>query len=246
MKSSTADLESRGYISQMDFEKCIFHDSQDIYHHLTQAGSIRTAAVRRIRADKDPQFIPKLVELLRHEKKLYTKIELCECLAEFGLVALDELIPYLGKIGNNQHKVIGNYDLQKKSYPLPRDIVARIIIRMGPNAFPQLKHVLDSKDHGAISEAIDAVGHISVNYRDYSMEKICIRLYHARLSSLIEWKLIRAFQAFGSDEVIHILRKICEDHDMDIIMRNEAQRSLLRIGQKDRFDPNTWFTPTSQ
>jgi hypothetical protein len=76
------------------------------------------------------------------KKKLYTKIAICEAIEAYGVSSLPYLVPLLGKIGNNQHKKAGFYDLDKKSYPLPRDIAARIIIRIGEPALPLLEDIL--------------------------------------------------------------------------------------------------------
>ena len=40
------------------------------------------------------------------------------------------MVEYLGQIGNNQHKVLPTNGFNKKSYPLPRDIIARTLAHM--------------------------------------------------------------------------------------------------------------------
>jgi hypothetical protein len=85
-----------------------------------------------------------LYALLENEKKLYTKIALSEAIAEYGVLSLKYLIPLLGKIGKNQHKKVALVDINKKSYLLPRDIAARIIIRIGKPALPFLEEILVS------------------------------------------------------------------------------------------------------
>jgi hypothetical protein len=79
----------------------------------------------------------------------------------------------LGTIGKNRHNKIEIIDIHKKSYPLPRDIVGRILIRIGPQVFPELKRItLEDKNINQTMEAIDVIGHITWNYKNYEMENI--------------------------------------------------------------------------
>jgi hypothetical protein len=97
---------------------------------------------------------------LENEKKLYTKIALSEAIAEYGVLSLKYLIPLLGKIGKNQHKKLLWLISIKKSYPLPRDLAARTIIRIGEPTLPFLEEILVSGTYAQKIEVIDAIGHI--------------------------------------------------------------------------------------
>jgi hypothetical protein len=170
--------------------------------------------------------------LLKTEKKLYTRIALCECLAAFGEHSLEALVPLIGRIGHNQHKCVANVDLGKKSYPLPRDIVARIIIRMGPMALPRLEKAMDVDDNPVLSEIIDIIGHIAYHAGDYRLEDRLVSLYDRNRDELIAWKLIRAFGAFPSETAQTILEGVLNDTAQQAELRIEAQRSLSRLRQR--------------
>ncbi len=188
----------------------------------------RTAAIKIITQRSDIKFISLLSEKLFIEKKLYTKLALCECLAGYGFKAIPYLMPMLGKIGNNQHKAIGLLDNGKKSFPLPRDIVARILIRIGPIVFKEIRKIIATGNRDQILEAIDVVGHVTWNFQDYSCEGILIGLLEKSGEDiLMQWKIIRAFQSFKSIKIINILEKVTQGNN-DVLV-SEAKRSLNRI-----------------
>lgn len=70
------------------------------------------------------------------------------------------MFEYLGKIGNNQHKVLPSNGFNKNNYPLPRDIIARTLAHMNEVILPELLDVLKSNNILAIREVIDAIGFI--------------------------------------------------------------------------------------
>ena len=72
-------------------------------------------------------MVDKLCHQLAIEKKLYTKIALCETLAECAELSIEPLIGLLGRIGKNQETQIPEIGFYKVSYPLQRDIAARTI-----------------------------------------------------------------------------------------------------------------------
>jgi hypothetical protein len=74
--------------------------------------------------------VTELCRQLAVEKKLYTKIALCESLAARAELSIEPLIELLGRIGKNQETKIPERGFYKVSYPLPRDIAARIICRL--------------------------------------------------------------------------------------------------------------------
>lgn len=233
MKSSPSELKNRGYLTASEYE--ILHDSTllNIRTCLTDKQAfIRTAAVRKIAKDKTYDYIDDLCLLLQSEKKLYTKIEICNCLIELKEKSLTKLLPLIGKIGKNQHTKICSIDLKKQSYPLPRDIVARTIIRMGPEVFAYLEPLLHNQNESVLSEVIDIIGHITLQYSNYYFEAKLLTLYKARPSILIQWKLIRSFQAFNSSTVIELLQSIRNDKDLDNILHKEADRSYNRIKKR--------------
>ena len=234
LKSSDEQLQARGFLSEaayLDFKARL---TGPLCAHLgSRDATIRTFAARSMAAENTPQHLDALCERLTIEKKLYTKIEICNALTHFGEAAFARLLPLLGKIGSNQHTEMANVDLGKKSYPLPRDIVARILIRMGPQVLPYLEAGFHEMCAQALSEALDVIGHISASSGDTTMEGVLFDRYTSENSALIRWKLIRAFQAFPTPRIINALTEIIENPEAPPILAQEAQRSLDRICERN-------------
>ncbi|MCP3659316.1 MAG: HEAT repeat domain-containing protein, partial [Bacteroidetes bacterium] len=129
----------------------------------------RSVAAKLLGQRKYDDAIFLLCLRLSKEKCLYTKIEISNALANFGTSAIKELIKYIGKIGNNQHKSLPKNIFKKKNYPLPRDIFIRTIIKIGVDALPFLKTLLINKSDIFLSEIIDAIGYITFYSKDYSL-----------------------------------------------------------------------------
>ena len=82
-----------------------------------------------------------------------------EKLRNRGFIQQEDLqnIIYLAKIGKNQYKELPSEPSRKKSYPLPRDIIARTLAKMDTSIMPFLMKVLKEDDLSKISEVIDAI-----------------------------------------------------------------------------------------
>ncbi|PKN77029.1 MAG: hypothetical protein CVU52_02275 [Deltaproteobacteria bacterium HGW-Deltaproteobacteria-10] len=232
MKSTDEQLKERGFISDKELKKYFDCSDDQLFSYLNGKSSFeRTAAIKIIAKKSDIKFINLLCEKLFIENKLYTKIALCECLTGYGFKAVPYLLPMLGKIGNNQHKAIALVDIGKKSFPLPRDIVARILIRIGPIVFEETKKIIATGDRNQILEAIDVVGHVTWKFQDYSCEDVLIELFEKTGEDiLMQWKIIRAFQSFKSTKIINILEKVTQGTNEVIV--SEAKRSLHRINSR--------------
>ncbi len=125
LKSNAEQLRQRGFASDNDVLEYADSGEQKIMELLSSREAYkRTIGIKLLSKQKNEKHLPLLCETLKTEKKLYTKIALCECLESFGESAIPYLLPLLGTIGNNQHKEISIVDLDKKSFPLPRDISA--------------------------------------------------------------------------------------------------------------------------
>jgi hypothetical protein len=234
MKSNKQQLQNRGFIDDEDLLKYTdFTEKQVSALLYTKEAYKRTIGIRLLSGYKSEKYIPVFCELLKNETKLYTKIELCNALEKYNEKVIPYLMPLLGIIGKNQHKEIEIIDINKKSYPLPRDIVGRILIRIGPKVFPELhKLIFENRNINQITEAIEVIGHITWNYKDYSMEKTLVEYYNKNKSNeFIEWKIVRAFQSFNSIEIKEILDKIIGTHKNKVIIE-EAKRSIKRIENK--------------
>ncbi len=113
--------------------------------------------------------------------------------------------------------------------PLPRDIVARIIIRIGPSALPFLENILHSGTYIQKLEAIDAISHITFNSNDFrSASTLLNSLKEHSNDEFVVWKIIRAFQAFRSTLIISQLTDIINTNKNTILIK-EAKRSLRQI-----------------
>ena len=157
----------------------------------------RTLAARNLGKSIEYHIVENLLAALDTEKKLYPKIEICNSLAMFGAHSVAGLVLRLGTIGKNQHLTVPGEPFRKNSYPLPRDIAARTLIRIGEIALPQLFEVLLWDEKPKISEAIDAIGFICNKdpHPEYLGElKTCYRKHFN--SELIRWKLFRAMSSF--------------------------------------------------
>jgi hypothetical protein len=193
----------------------------------------RTIAIKLLANYNNENYIKIFCEKLKTEDKLYAKVELCNVLEKYNEKVIPYLIPLLGIIGKNQHKKIEIVDINKKSYPLPRDIVGRILIRIGPEVFSELKKIImENKNINQIYEAIDVIGHITWNYRNYEMENILLEYYNkSKGNEFIEWKIIRSFQSFESQKIRTLLENVIKTHKNKIIVE-EAKRSIKRMENK--------------
>ena len=235
MKSTDHQLEERGFIPD---EELIKHKNIS-YNNIivllnSSKSSERTLGAKISGIKKDKPLLPLLCDLLSRENKLYTKIALSESIAEYGTDALEYLLPLLGKIGNNRHTKPALVDINKKSYPLPRDLAARIIIRIGETALPSLEKILVSGTYTQKVEAIDAIGHIAFNFNNTRSEESLHRLLNENNNDeLIIWKIIRAFQSFCSIKTEELLNSIV-DKSNNSILKEEARRSLRRMSMRKK------------
>lgn len=192
----------------------------------------RTSSATILGQRKSKKIIFALCEQLKNEKALYSKIAISEALGEIGKPAINELIQLLGKIGNNQHKTLPTKKFDKKSYPLPRDIVARTICKIGENILPDLNKVLMNGSKKQISEVIDVIGFISFyseNKNSFTILKKMFKKYQN--DEIISWKIIRALSAFPNMETETILLNILQTTKKPELIF-EIERSLSLIHNK--------------
>ena len=231
MKSTGEQLKNRGFAFEEDIELYKNYGENELLELLhNQDAFKRTIAIRLLSAGLKEKYIPLFCEMLKNEKKLYTKIELQRTLAKYGEKSIPHLIPLLGTIGNNQHRKAEILDINKKSYPCPRDVVGMVLIRIGPEVFHGLKTIiLENKDMNQIPEAIDVIGHITWNYKNYEMENTLVDYFSRnRGNEFLEWKLVRAFQSFNSMKIKTLLENVIKEHKSKIMV-TEAKRSINRI-----------------
>lgn len=192
----------------------------------------RTSAVRLLGERENAQAVPQLCEQLKKETALYTRIAISEALGMIGQAAIPELIGLLGKVGHNQHSELPQKGFYKKSYPLPRDIAARTLVKIGSPALKPLEQVVLEAERASVLEAIDGIGHIAFYTGDLSSESVLLMAYKKYQADLvILWKIVRAFQAFPTERVQKLLETIiCASIHPEL--RWEAVRSLGQHGRK--------------
>jgi hypothetical protein len=233
MKSTERQLESRGFVTEET--AALFKDIslEEIEELLKSHKPCEVTLGAKVSAFvKHEQLLPLLCAALADEKKLYTKLAICEALAAYGESSLPYLIPLLGVIGNNQHKKAGLFDLNKKSFPLPRDIAARIIIRIGEPALPLLEDILVNGTYIQKAEAVDAIGQIAYNFKNLRSEHSLHNLFNAYSEDeLICWKVIRALQSFNSCKTESLLKLIISESGNSIFTA-EAERSMKQIQKR--------------
>ncbi|MEF7559026.1 hypothetical protein [Bacillus thuringiensis] len=238
MKSSDSQLKSRGKITSEDLQQYSNHTQIELFEMLKSKEAYkRTIAVNILseKYDLTDDLIRLFLHTLKQEKKLYTKIELCDALSKGNVQSAKIMVEYLGQIGNNQHIVLPTNGFNKKSYPLPRDIIARTLAHMKEEIIPVLMDVLKINNIPAIREAIDAIGFICFYNKIHSntqiIDALILCLGNNFNDNIIRWKLVRAFESFNDINVIKTLMEI-EQNDSRLVIRNEAKRSLKIINNR--------------
>lgn len=238
MKSSDSQLRSRGKITSEDLQQYSNHTKIELLEMLKSKEAYkRTIAVKILseKYDLTDDLIHLFLHTLKQEKKLYTKIELCDALSKGDVQSAKIMVEYLGKIGNNQHTELPTNDFNKKSYPLPRDIIARTLAHMKEDILPVLMDVLKTNNIPAIREVIDAIGFIcfynKIHFNTQIVDELILCLNENYNDDIIRWKLVRAFESFNDINLIHILMET-KQNDSQSVIRNEAKRSLEIINNR--------------
>ncbi len=168
-----------------------------------------------------------LCQQLTLEKKLYTRIALCETLAQCAELSVDPLIELLGKIGKNWEIKIPKTGFYKISYPLPRDIAARTICRLGkPAVSPLEKFINSSTDMNALAQAIDAYGHIIFSNKIKRSSKTLQQLHEKHpQNDFLTYKITRCLSGIHDEWANHFLHEMIQTQSSGL--RLEALRSML-------------------
>lgn len=227
-------LKNRGYVEENDLQNYVTFDRLQLLGLLhSKVPSERTIAAKLLAKYDDETTLNALVDQLAIEKKLYSKIALTETISKFGEKASYILVAYLGSIGNNQYKCLPDIPFNKRSYPLPRDITARTLIRIGKPALNALRECVQCGTYIQKLEAIDAIGFISYYECDDSLLEDIIKLFRIyENDDLMTWKLIRALQAFKGEEVLRLLIKY--QNSSVAQLRWEANRSIEQINKRSK------------
>lgn len=230
MKSSKEDLQKRGYVTDKDIEVLadITQEQLLVMLHSKYAVTRSAAACNLVATDKNSDW--ELLKQLSIEKCLYTKIAICECLEKGDSTTATQMTEYLGKIGNNQYKTIPNKVSAKKSFPLPRDIIARSLGKMNAEVFLVLQTVVEGNDIEKILEVLDAVGFMVFYNKKLATSKNVIPILslveNYNDNSLVLWKALLSLSAFPLPESKKVLLKYADTTD---VIGMTAQRSLQYV-----------------
>lgn len=238
MKSPDSQLRSRGKITSKDLQQYSNNTKTELLEILKSKEAYKRTIAVKILSEKynlTDDLIHLFLHTLKQEKKLYTKIELCDALSKGDVQSAKIMVEYLGQIGNNQHTELPTNGFNKKSYPLPRDIIARTLAHMKVDILPVLMDVLKTNNILAIREVIDAIGFIcfynKIHFNTQIVDELILCLNENYNDDIIRWKLVRAFQSFNDINLIHILIEN-KQNDSQLVIRNEAKRSLEIVNNR--------------
>lgn len=231
MKSTQNDLKKRGMLNKQILNQLQNATYEELISELQSSSSEkRTACVHLLAKNYHtyPTFTDILLKQLSLEKALYTKIEIQTQLSQYGQIS--NMCQYLGYIGHNQYKEVPLKCSLKKSYPLPRDLIARSLAHMNTHRFHEFFTLLPSLSYPQLLEGIDAFGFLCfynqslVNEETYQFVKSCIKKYEN--NELMLWKLITCLSAFHMS--IDLLKEIqIQQKHPTILMEVERSLKLL-------------------
>ena len=231
LKSDLERLKNRGMPLEEDVKLLENKSLKELIKCLNDDDAIiRTSAAINLK-----QYINKnkvcssLLLQLSKEKSLYTKIAICETIQNGNIDSAKEMINYIGKIGDNQYKKLPEKVSLKKTYPMPRDIIARTLSKMNIDIFPILIGILEGDDLIKIYEVIDAVGFMVFHNKDLSNDKnlnyIINLIKKYKDNKLVLWKCITCLSAFNLEKSKDTLNSFVNNDNKDIFSL-EAKRSL--------------------
>ena len=187
----------------------------------------RTCAATALGNHREPEVVTALCNQLEIEEKLYCRIAICESLVKLNPLSIQPLLELLGKIGKNQETKIPKKGFNKISYPLPRDIAARALCRMGSNILPELFEFMEQIDQPLVLEqTIDVIGHIVYTEKlDISSKELIEIADKYRKFEMVLFKITRCFSGFKDDSAKQFLHN--QLRSKEIGFQLEAARSLF-------------------
>ena len=232
MKSTRSQLKNRGMASPEEIAACASLPWEQLVEELRSPDPCRRTAARCM-DPKSKAAAVLLLEQLAQEKCLYTRLAICETLEKGTEETAEKMLPWLGRIGNNQYKALPDKVSAKKSFPLPRDLIARSLARMDMAVFPLLLQLFKTGSEQQISEALDAAGFMAFYHpalADGENAERILRLLHSHSGSeIIVWKVLLCLSAFPVPEAVRVLEGYAVRDD---IFGKEAQRSLHLVERK--------------
>jgi hypothetical protein len=233
LKSSKEELQKRGFAEEEEIALLAGKSQEELLLLLQEHNPVlRTSAAVNLMLTQENEMILSrhLLNQLSAEKCLYTKLAICEALQRGGVPTARQMVPYLGRIGSNQYKDIPDRVSLKKSYPLPRDIIARTLAKMPKTVFPVLLEVLQGNETDKICEVLDAIGFMVFYNRQLSNE-INLRIIYDVLerfkeNELLQWKAILCLSGFVLEENRMGLKAYA---GRDNLLGQEALRALALL-----------------
>ena len=233
MKSTRSQLKNRGMASPEEIAACASLPWEQLVEELRSPDPCRRTAAARCMDPKSKAAAVLLLEQLAQEKCLYTRLAICETLEKGTEETAEKMLPWLGRIGNNQYKALPDKVSAKKSFPLPRDLIARSLARMDTAFFPLLLQLFNTGSEQQISEALDPAGFMAFYHpalaTGENAERILHLLHSHSGSEIIVWKVLLCLSAFPVPEAVRILEGYAVRDD---IFGKEAQRSLHLVERK--------------
>ncbi len=230
MKSNLAALQKRGFASKKDCANMQGLPVETLLACMQSSNPVnRTAAVKALPAITE-QTTCAVLEQLCKEKSLYTKIALCAYLETGNQKTAEHMVPLLGRIGKNQYTALPAKVSAKKSYPLPRDIIARSLGKMSPAVFPSFLHFVETANILQLRELIDAIGFMVFYNKELATTGHLTTLLslpaHFPQDTLLLWKMLTCLSAFPLPESIAFLTLHKESPGL---FGAEAARSLALL-----------------
>ncbi len=239
LKSDLDKLTNRGMALDDDINMLKNYSLEKLIDCLNNDNAIirTSASINLMPYINEDNVQNELLMQLSEEKSLYTKIAICETLQHGNIDTAEKMTEYLGIIGNNQYKKLPKKISSKKSYPLPRDIIARTLSKMDISIVPALIKILKSNNLIKIYEAVDAFGYICFYNKTLQNEKnleYIIKLMNKyKGDKLLVWKCITCLSAFNLDKSKEILNSFINKDSKDILSL-KAKRSLSILNKKTK------------
>ncbi len=235
LKFDLNKLKNRGMPLEEDVISLKDKSFEELINYLNDDDPIRrTSAAINLRPYAD-EASDDLLFYLFEEKSLYTKMAICETLQNGNSDTARKMTAYLGIIGNNQYKKLPKKVSSKKSYPIPRDIIARTLAKMNINIFPVLLDVLKGNDLIKIYEIIDSIGYMVFYNKslqnDKNLKYILKLMNKYKDDKLLIWKCIICLSAFNLRKSEDILNTFINEDNKDILSL-EAKRSLFILNNR--------------
>lgn len=232
-KSKQEDLYRRGLPSEKDKEVLAGVAKSRLLNLLHSGCAVERSVAASFLSAMEEDTVQALLEQLSVEKCLYTRIAIAQSLEKGTWLAAGKMTAYLGKIGVNQHKALPERVSKKKSFPLPRDLIARSLGKMNPSVFPVLLEVLKTEDFVKISEVLDAIGYMVFYHQELATpqnaEQVLRLQKCCQKNDVVLWKMTRCLAAFPCKESEALFMKLL--HIPSVIGR-EAGKSLDLWKQK--------------